>query len=93
MNSRIDPKHITETSQLSKSDVPANTAYRSQFWRIPADHRGIFVAVGMFGQYCYVNPATQLVVVKLSSHQEGNVDTINWEFRVFEHIAESLTEK
>jgi CubicO group peptidase (beta-lactamase class C family) len=46
-----------------------NGAYRNQFWVDDVDHPG-FMARGVFGQLIYVDPASQVVTVKLSSWPE-----------------------
>jgi CubicO group peptidase (beta-lactamase class C family) len=47
----------------------ANGGYRNQFWIEDVDRPG-FMARGVFGQLIYVDPADDLVVVKLSSWPE-----------------------
>lgn len=42
------------------------------FWWIPHDRDGSFEAKGLNGQHLHVNPAAELVVVKLSSHPVPN---------------------
>ena len=58
------------------ADAPRQTingeqklAYRDGWW-IPPGNAGDrdFSAIGVFGQYIYVNPATHTVIVKLSDH-------------------------
>ena len=46
--------------------MQAHGSYRDQFWR-PGDDHGCFFGVGIYGQYVWVNPATDVVVAKLSS--------------------------
>ena len=46
-----------------------NGAYRNQFW-IEDVNKKVFMARGVFGQMIYVDPANQMVVVKLSSWPE-----------------------
>jgi CubicO group peptidase (beta-lactamase class C family) len=43
--------------------------YAAQWWHPPGyrQHRD-FTALGVYGQYVYVNPARHAVVVKLSDH-------------------------
>lgn len=41
--------------------------YRNQFWFVPASVGTPLVCLGIHGQMVYVNPATRLVAVKLSS--------------------------
>jgi CubicO group peptidase (beta-lactamase class C family) len=46
--------------------MQAHGSYRDQFWR-PGDDHGCFFGVGIYGQYVWVNPATDVVVAKLST--------------------------
>ena len=46
--------------------MQAHGSYRDQFWR-PGDDHGCFFGVGIYGQYVWVNPSTDVVVAKLSS--------------------------
>ncbi|MGZ4470729.1 MAG: serine hydrolase domain-containing protein [Nocardioidaceae bacterium] len=41
--------------------------YRNQFWFVPSHHGTALVCLGINGQMVYVNPATRMVGVKLSS--------------------------
>lgn len=42
------------------------------FWWVPHDADGTFEAKGLYGQHLHVNPAAELVIVKLSTHPAGN---------------------
>lgn len=46
-------------------------SYHNQWW-LPHDADGSFEAKGLNGQHIHINPAAQLVIVKLSSHPVGN---------------------
>ncbi|MEW6644493.1 MAG: serine hydrolase [Pseudomonadota bacterium] len=46
-------------------------SYHDQWW-IPHDADGTFEAKGLNGQHLHINPAAELVIVKLSSHPAGN---------------------
>ncbi|MCA1324192.1 serine hydrolase domain-containing protein [Herbaspirillum sp. alder98] len=54
-------------------------AYRDGWW-IPPGNAGDrdFSAIGVFGQYVYVNPATHTVIVKLSDHgvEQDEIETL-----------------
>lgn len=54
-------------------DVLPNGAYRNQFWNTGNDH-GAFFCVGIHGQYCYVDPTAEMVIVKFSSHPVALVE-------------------
>ncbi|MGB1251346.1 MAG: serine hydrolase domain-containing protein [Candidatus Promineifilaceae bacterium] len=49
------------------ADILPNGSYRNQFWNTGNNH-GAFFCVGIHGQYCYIDPTTKTVIVKLSSH-------------------------
>jgi 6-aminohexanoate-oligomer exohydrolase len=44
----------------------ASGTYKNQWW-VPSDDRGTFYAVGIFGQYLWLDPATDLTIAKFSS--------------------------
>ena len=48
---------------LQVGAVDKNTGYQFQWWLLADDN---YTAEGVFGQWVYVNPAAQLVIVKLS---------------------------
>ena len=54
------------------SAVP-NGSYRNQFW-VTGDEHGCFYGVGIHGQFVWMNPATDTVVVKLSSLPKADDD-------------------
>ena len=54
-------------------DQPMRAGYSyHDFWWIPHDADGSFEAKGLNGQHVHVNPAAELVVIKLSSHPMAN---------------------
>ncbi len=62
-----------EKFKASGQLVRAGYSYHDYWW-IPHDADGSFEAKGLNGQHIHINPAAQLVIVKLSSHPNG--DTI-----------------
>ncbi len=65
-------------------------AYRS-FWYVAGDTGGSFEALGIYGQRLYVNPAQNLVVVRLSSGPEAvSRDDYDLSSRVLAAIRSSL---
>ncbi len=65
-------------------------AYSNQCWVIDTD-RGIYSARGVFGQFIYVDPQSELAIVKLSTwpefiNPEWSVNT----YRAFDAIAQTL---
>lgn len=68
----------------------AGYSYHNQWW-IPHDADGTFEAKGLNGQHIHVNPAAQLVVVKLSSHPVPNTAfTHTLDRQAFAALAASL---
>lgn len=65
--------------------------YSTQFWHVPGDKHGKRAndvsAIGVFGQYIYVNPRTQTVIVKLSDHGIEQDEALT--FRAMRSIARS----
>jgi CubicO group peptidase (beta-lactamase class C family) len=61
-----DPEKFKAAGQAPR----AGYSYRSQWW-VPHDASATFEAKGLNGQHIHINPAAQLVVVKLSSHPAG----------------------
>ncbi|MET4059472.1 CubicO group peptidase (beta-lactamase class C family) [Arthrobacter sp. UYP6] len=64
--------------------------YGYQWW-IPEGNSGEFTAIGVFGQWVYVNPQKNIVIVKTSAHSgfEEN-DTEQKTIELFRAIADSL---
>ena len=56
--------------------VHPNGSYRNQFW-ISGDDDGSFYGVGIHGQYVWMNPTTDVVIVKLSSLPQADA-TEDW---------------
>jgi len=65
-------------------------SYHNQWW-IPHDRDGTFEMKGLNGQHMHINPAAELVVIKLSSHPAGDTSlTHNLDRRAFAAIAAAL---
>jgi CubicO group peptidase (beta-lactamase class C family) len=61
------------------------------FWWIPHDADGSFEAKGLNGQHIHINPAAELVIVKLSSHPVGDTGfTHDIDRRAFAAIAKAV---
>jgi len=60
-----------EKFKAANQPMRAGYSYHN-FWWIPHDKDGSFEAKGLNGQHLHVNPAAELVVVKLSSHPVPN---------------------
>ena len=62
-------------------------SYHNQWW-IPNDRDGTFEMKGLNGQHMHINPAAELVIVKLSSHPAGDTSvTHNLDRQAFSAIA------
>jgi hypothetical protein len=62
--------------------IPA-LGYAYQFW-IPAGDEGEFMAIGVYGQFVYVNPTRQVVIAKNSAYANYNVDGDRMEYEAIE---------
>lgn len=77
---QLVPAEWVRESTKVDSTAGASKHYQYQWWLPSAD--GDFLAQGILGQYIYVNPDKNLVVVRL-----GEDVNANW-FRVFVNLAE-----
>lgn len=76
-----------EKFKASGQAVRAGYSYHD-FWWIPHDADGTFEAKGLNGQHIHINPAAELVIVKLSSHPIGDTGfTHDIDRKAFEAIA------
>lgn len=69
-----------------------NLGYGYQWW-VPQGDEGEFMAVGVYGQFVYVNPARRVVIAKTSAYARYNEDGIRMEYQsleAFRAIARSL---
>jgi CubicO group peptidase (beta-lactamase class C family) len=70
------------------SELPIDGwGYSAQWWHAPTSD-GDFTAIGVYGQYIYVDPDARTVIVKLSDHgtEQDELDTVD----AMRAIAESL---
>jgi CubicO group peptidase (beta-lactamase class C family) len=88
----VDGKRVVPTDWISRIRTPAphtvgNWAYSAQWWHPTGGMGGDFSAVGIYGQYIYVDPRTETVIVKLSDHgtEQDEQETID----AFRSIAQS----
>jgi hypothetical protein len=70
-------------------DVPPATGYRSFFW-LPGDHEGAFLAWGHLGQFCYVSPKYETVLVKFGTFGGGNNESFTHDWHALHQIAKAL---
>lgn len=68
----------------------AGYSYHNQWW-ISHDRDGTYEMKGLNGQHMHINPAAELVIIKLSSHPAGDTSvTHNLDRRAFAAIAAAL---
>jgi CubicO group peptidase (beta-lactamase class C family) len=72
---------VAEATQYegSTQDQPG---YQYQWWKVPGGQRA-YMAVGLLGQYIFIDPDTDTVVVKLSHYPPGNDDKVSQEAVAF----------
>ena len=65
-------------------------SYRNQWW-VPGDDRGTYHAVGIHGQYLWVDPSNETVIVKLSSLPEAVTESRNrFHAGLFDSVSKAL---
>jgi CubicO group peptidase (beta-lactamase class C family) len=70
-----DVRHaVVEGVDLSALGIPGG-GYRDQFWRSGDEHGCVF-GVGIYGQFVWMNPQTDVVVAKLSSLPDADDPTV-----------------
>lgn len=82
-NGRVGDRQVVPQAWIDRLSTPVATmadgwSYSAQWWH-PSGATGDFSAVGIYGQYIYVNPAERTVMVKLSDHgtQQDEQETID----------------
>jgi len=65
-----------------KSGIP-ELGYAYQFW-IPQGEEGEFMAIGVYGQFIYVNPARRVVIAKNSAYIDYKIDGERMEYESIE---------
>jgi CubicO group peptidase (beta-lactamase class C family) len=72
---------VKEATQYegSTKDQPG---YQYQWWMIAGSDTA-YMALGLLGQYIFVDPATDTVIVKLSHHPPGNDSAVTVEEQIF----------
>jgi hypothetical protein len=80
----------SEKFKANGQAMRAGYSYHNQWW-IPHDRDGSFEMKGLNGQHMHINPAAELVIIKLSSHPAGDTSvTHNLDRRAFAAIATAL---
>jgi CubicO group peptidase (beta-lactamase class C family) len=85
INQRGDPQ-AWAASELA--DIFPNGSYRNQWYRIDRE-RGVLVAFGIHGQFIYIHPQAELVIVRMASEATPlDPDRVRGWRRGFDAIAE-----
>ncbi len=91
---RAGGARIVPARWIERIATPARRAvdgwpYSAQWWHAPGGDDGDISAIGVYGQYVYVNRDTRTVIVKLSDHgaEQDEADTL----AVMQAIAADLT--
>ncbi|MCO7727141.1 beta-lactamase family protein [Brucella intermedia] len=66
-----DAPYLMPGREDGSGQIPFGYGYQ---WWTPVDWQGDFCAVGIYGQFIYVNPARRVVIAKTSAHASYNVD-------------------
>lgn len=88
---RIIPARWIERIATPARRVVDGWRYSAQWWHAPGDDDGAISAIGVYGQYVYVNRTTGTVIVKLSDHgaEQDETETL----AVMQAIAADLAAK
>lgn len=89
---QVDGTQVVPEAWLERIATPAEHevstwGYSAQWWQ-PEGADGDFTALGIYGQYIYVNPVTHTVIVKLSDH--GTEQDEQETFTALQSIATAL---
>jgi CubicO group peptidase (beta-lactamase class C family) len=71
---------VKEATQYTSGDD--QPGYQYQWWMMEGSDTA-YLARGLLGQYIFVDPATNTVVVKLSHHPPGNNSGVAAEEEIF----------
>jgi len=72
---------VRQSTQPSGAAAGQRSGYGLQWWMMDAS--GAYAAIGLQGQYIYVDPATRTVAVKLSYFPPGDNSALDGETRAF----------
>ena len=91
-NGRVKGQQVVPEAWIERISTPSDLpiggwGYSAQWWHAPASD-GDFTALGVFGQYIYVDPDARMVIVKLSDHgtEQDEVDTVDAMRAIAEHL-------
>lgn len=79
---QVVPAAWVEEATQYKGSTQTQPGYQYQWWTVPESERA-YMAVGLLGQYVFVDPDTDTVVVKLSHYPPGNDSSLSAEAVTF----------
>lgn len=79
-------KFFQNEPDSDKQGIP-EMGYAYQFW-IPQGEEGEFMAIGVYGQFIYVNPMRRVVIAKNSAYVNYKVDGEQMEYKAIEAFRE-----
>lgn len=85
-----DAPHLMPGRDDDEPGEPMGYGYQ---WWVPADPQGDYSAIGIYGQYIYVNPQHKVVIAKTSAYVDYNYDGDEMDDEtmvVFQTIADAL---
>lgn len=78
----VGDRRVVPSEWIDRISTPGDQlidgwGYSAQFW-FPPNSAGDLNALGVYGQYIWIDPATQTVIVKLSDHgtEQDEIDTV-----------------
>ncbi|WP_300683304.1 serine hydrolase [Nocardioides sp.] len=81
---KVGDTQVVPAAWITRLATPAahqvsDWGYSAQWWHAPGGRSNDYSAIGIYGQYIYVNPTTRTVVVKLSDHgtEQDEQETID----------------
>lgn len=86
------------TSNIAPADITGYPAGYGYQWWVPANADGEFYAVGVYGQYIYVNPNAGIVIAKNAAHRaftqvdEHGIGSMSKNIELFRSIAEHYSD-
>ncbi len=80
---KVGDRQVVPTAWIERLSTPAEDVsdwkYSAQWWHPTGGRSADITALGVYGQYVYVNPTTRTVIVKLSDHgtEQDEAETID----------------
>ena len=71
----VGASELKEETATPASDKADRMGYGFQWW-VPVNAEDEFYAIGIYGQYIYVNRPARIVIVKTSAHRDFDNDGV-----------------